>query len=159
MSKNVGVELEENEIDEAFVFKNKNSANKKQVMFVKFDSKKAKDKLMSVKSKLKENYETKNIFINDYSSKETLNLLKYAKTLKNVGYLSVYTYSGKVYVKRSATSKPKLIKMEDDVDTLLLEATTNSTRRRSNVKPTATREDTDDDDNRSSFLFPDYSYN
>lgn len=82
LSKKAGVQLDEDNIDDAFFFKNKgDKVNEKKTMVVKFDNKKSKDKLMMCKAKLKNTEDTKNIFIGDYLSKETLNLLHYAKSL------------------------------------------------------------------------------
>lgn len=154
ISKDVGVELKEDNVDNAYIIKSKNASKNKHSLIVKFNSKKSKETLMAAKSKLKENENTKDIYVNDYLSRETLKVFKYAKALKNVGYCSIYTYNNKVYVKRSAICRPKLIRNENDVDELLLEATTNQTKRRSFRAP-GVREDTDDDEgNRSPFMSP-----
>ncbi|KAI8114851.1 hypothetical protein CVS40_12823 [Lucilia cuprina] len=95
------VKIEATNIDESFFLKNKNPETRKtnkqkQTMIVKFNNKKAKQMVMSVKPKLKE--------------KEDI-------------------LAGRIYAKRSEFSKPKLIKSFDEVDNILLEATTNNTRR------------------------------
>ena len=75
--------------------------------------------MTSIKPKLKENDETKNVRVNNYLSRETIRFLKYARSLKSVGYRAVYSVGGRVFAKRSELSKPKLLKNEDDVGKLL----------------------------------------
>lgn len=125
--KNIGVDLKAEEIDDAYFLKSNNS---KKNMVVKFVSIKSKQKIMSAKPKLRDNEAMKNVFVNDFLSKETLTLLNHAKTLKTVGYRRVYATSGRVYVKKSELSKPKLIRNAEEVDDILLEATTNRSRSR-----------------------------
>lgn len=125
LSSDAGVVLQPESIEDAYFIKNKNSSqnnNKKHMIVVKFNSKQSKEKLMSVKPKLKENENTKDVFVNDYLSRETLSLLNYAKALKNVGYRAVYPVGGRVFIKRSELSKPRVIRSEAEVDSLLLEA-------------------------------------
>lgn len=139
LSSDAGVELQPEVIDEAYFIKRRNTSSEKknennegkQVMVVKFNSKKAKDTMMSIKPKLMENELTKKVFVNDYLSRETMSLLNYAKSLKQVGYRSVYVVGGKVFIKRSELSKPKIIRSEEEIDDLLLEAATNKQKRRS----------------------------
>lgn len=78
---------------------------------------------MSTKPKLKEYSDTKDVFVNDFFSKETFNLLNYAKSLKEVGYRRVYPMACKLYTKMRELSRPKLIKSVGEVDSLLLEST------------------------------------
>lgn len=160
IAKDVGVDLKEDDVEEAFFIKKNNTSNKtknlKQSIIVKFDSKKSKQKLMSAKQKLKEKEETKSVYVNDCLSKETFNLFRHAKTLHKVGYQSVYTYSGRVYVKLSEISKPRLIRSEEEVDDMLLKATTNKLqKRRSNLQPPLAVDDThDEDETRAAFMSP-----
>lgn len=74
-SKNVGVELDCNSMEDAYFINNKRQQNEKQTVVVKFTSKMQKEKLMGAKPKLKENENTKMVYINDFHSKEILNLL------------------------------------------------------------------------------------
>ncbi|XP_037826358.1 uncharacterized protein LOC119614290 [Lucilia sericata] len=122
LSADVGVTVKPENISDAYFLKNK--SNKSQSVVVKFCSQKPKAELMSMKRKLKEKEETQNIYINDYLSRETMNFLKYARSLKTVGYKAVYSRGAKIFAKRNETSKPRLLKCEDDVDKLLSEATT-----------------------------------
>lgn len=124
ISKLVGVEITKETIDDAYFLKTKNQSNTKKSLVVKFNSKTAKEKLMSVKSKLKNNEITKTVYVNDFLSKESMELLNYARTLKSVGYHAVYSYSGRIFAKKSEITKPRLIRSEEDVDAILLEATT-----------------------------------
>lgn len=160
ISKGVGLSLNEGDVESAYFLKKKDykNASEKRTMIVKFETKKSKDKLMQAKSKLKENEKTKSIYVNDCLGKETFNVFNHAKALKKVGYQSVYTFNGRVYVRKSELSKPRPIKSEEDVDDLLMEATTSRLqRRRSGLhvqQPVIPEEDTDDEDNRASFLSP-----
>lgn len=136
ISKGVGADLTEKDVEAAYFLRKRSDSSKKRTMVVKFDSKKSKDKLMSAKPKLKEKPETKSVYVNDFLSKETFNVFNHAKTLKTVGYQAVYTHNGRVYVKKSEIAKPKLIRNEDEVDAILMDATTNKNlRRRSNLLP------------------------
>lgn len=96
---------------------------------------------MSAKAKLMEKDATKDVYINDFFSKETLKLLNYAKTLKSVGFRRVYAVSGRVMVKKSELSKPKIIRSAEEVDSFLLEG---ATRRR---KSMVTADDSDAEHN------------
>lgn len=154
LTKDAGVDLQPECIDDAYIIRRKHNKNKtdrqgeKQTVVVKLNSKKSKDKMMSVKPILKENETFKNVYVNDFLSRETMNLLNHAKTLKTVGYRAVYAVGGKIFVKRSELSKPKFIANEDDVDELLLESTTNRMRGRRSQHETADdceREAGDDD--------------
>lgn len=128
MMNKVGVDLTAGDIDDAhFMYKKPNQ--KKQTMVVKFNSAKAKQKLMASKNKLREKDETKNIYVNDFLSRETLALLNHAQSVKTIGYRRVYARFGRVYVKMNEFSRPKLIRCADDVDNLLLEGATTSGRR------------------------------
>lgn len=158
LTSKVGVELNADSIDDAYFIKKRNNRSgnnekknedkvEKQTVVVKFNSKKSKEKLMSVKPKLRET--ESNIFVNDFLSRETLSLLNHAKTLKTVGYRAVYAAGGKIFVKRSELSKPKFIANEEVVDELLLEATTNRSRNRRSRHGTGTErepEAANDDD-------------
>lgn len=114
------------EIDDAYFLKKKDKdENRKLSVVVKFTNKKSKQTVMSTKPKLKEYSDTKDVFVNDFLSKETFNLLNSAKSLKEVGYRRVYPMAGKIYTKMSELSRPKLIKSVEEVDSLLLESTKN----------------------------------
>lgn len=126
--KSVDINLKTDEFEDAyFIGKNKNV--KRKTVVAKFNSKASKQKVMSAKAKLNQKEETKSVFVNDYLGKETLNLLNHAKSLRSVGYRRVYAVNGKVCVKMSELSKPKLIKSADEVDQLLLESTKGTSRR------------------------------
>lgn len=157
ISKSVGVDIQKDSIDDAYFLKRKNVSNPKQSLVVKFNTKSAKDKLMSVKPKLKNNESTKSVYVNDFLSKESMDLLNYARTLKSVGYHAVYSYSGRIYAKKSEITKARLIKSEEDVDAILLEATTNKfNSRRLSQKQIAVMEDSDgsEEDTQAQFISP-----
>lgn len=149
ISSEAGVELQPESISDAYFIKNKKTPSnnddkeKKQMMIVKFNSMNAKQKLMSVKPILKES--GKDIFISDCLSKETLSLLNYSKSLKNVGYRAVYAAGGRVFVKRSELSKPKVIKCEEEVDSLLYEASVNKPKGRRSRQADVIDEDESND--------------
>lgn len=146
LSKKVGLEINTNAIDDVYFVGNKKQSNEKRTIVVKFASKLHKDKLMSAKPNLKENVLTKTVYVNDFHSKETLNLLYYAKSLKSIGYQHVYARNGKVFCKKSNISRQLFIKCEDDVDKMLLEATTNKHwQRRSTVQNRELEVESDDD--------------
>ncbi|XP_075162048.1 uncharacterized protein LOC142234760 [Haematobia irritans] len=123
ISEKAGVKMEDVCISEAYFLKQRNE-NEKKTIIVKFDSKKSKDALMSAKPILKQSEETKNIYVNDFLSKETLNLFNYAKSLKHIGYRAVFTIGGKVFAKRSELSRGRIIRDMSDVDKILEEAAT-----------------------------------
>lgn len=152
VSKSIGVVLKEENIEEAYFLKKRSDNNSKQNIVVKFNSKAEKTKLMAAKKKLKESDETKSIYVNDYLSKESLELLNYAKTLKTVGYFSVYSYGGKIYAKKSSMNKPRFIRCAEEVDRILIEASTNKYQGRRSAR---FDELDDDDDNQSAFESPD----
>lgn len=134
VSKNIGIEIKKNCIEDAYFLKQRNQANAKQNLVVKFNVKSEKDKLMESKMKFKECENTKSVYVNDFLSKESLELLNYAKTLKTVGYHSVYSHGGRIYVKKSPITKPRFIKCADDVDNMLIEASTNKFQHRRSAR-------------------------
>lgn len=152
--KNFGVEMKAEEINDAFFIKKKPN-QKTQSMVVKLNSTKSKQKLLSAKPKLKENESTKAVYVNDFLSRETLGLLNHAQSLKTVGYRGAYARGGRVYVKKSDISRPKLIHSADDVDNLLLEATTARDRGRRSARHIAEEDPGDSDaDLNSQYLSP-----
>lgn len=142
LSKEAGVVMTEESISDAYFLKQKNAANEKRSVVVKFNTKKSKDKLMSIKPKLHENEETKKTYVHDYLSRETMSLLNYAKSLKAVGYRAVYATDGRVFIKRSELSKPRLIRNVDEIDKLLVEATTYPKKQHIH-QPTVNADDSD----------------
>lgn len=162
LTKDVGVDINPSNIDDAFFIRNKTVSNQvgkgiKRSAIVKFSSKSAKDKLMSIKPKLKENETTRSVFVNDLLCKETLNLLNYARALKEVGYTYVYTRNGKVFYKRSQISRPQMISTEEDVDKLLITATSGKPWKRRSVVPDANADDpvtSDDDGEQAAYVSP-----
>lgn len=157
ISNKVGVDLKEEDIDEAYFLNTKRQSNLKQSLVVKFNTRLAKEKLMAAKPKLKENVVTKSVYVNDYLSRQTMQLFNYAKSLKSVGYHSIYTHAGRIFAKKSEITKPRLIKSEEDVDNILLEATTNKYhRRRSMHQEPLEEEESEGSDNggESQFVSP-----
>lgn len=76
ISRNVGVEIQEQNIEEAY-FLNKNYENKSsKSIIVKFNFTTDKDKLKKAKHKFKDAGDTNSIYVNDLLDMETLNLLK-----------------------------------------------------------------------------------
>lgn len=145
LATDVGVTLQQESIDDAYFMKGR-KASKGDVssVVVKLNSTKCKTNLMSIKKKLSEKDETKNIFIHDFLSRETLSLLNYAKSLKTVGYRAVYAAGGKIFVKRSEQSKPRIVWKGEDVDAMLLEAATHNPKSRRSQRVDVVLEDSDD---------------
>ncbi|XP_075155306.1 uncharacterized protein LOC142228697 [Haematobia irritans] len=141
--KKVEVNLKPEDFEAAYYIGKKES--KKKMVVAKFETKAAKQKVMSAKMKLGANEETKSIFVNDFLSKETLGLLNHAKALKSVGFRRVYAAGGKVFAKRSELSKPRVINSEDEVDEILLQSTT--TRRSRTVQNVEVSDDSDEANN------------
>lgn len=155
ISKKIGLNLKEENIDDAYFFKKRGDRkNEKQTMVVKFSNKNNKEKFMMSKPKLKENDETKTIYVNDYLSRETMSLFNYAKTLKTIGYAFVYTNGARVYAKKSEITKPKLIRTEEDVDEIMTGAATTRTKRRSMNQSAVAVDESDGEDNAAAFLSP-----
>lgn len=140
-TKSVAPDIKAENIEEAyFVGGMQNGDNRKKTAVVKFSDRASKNKLMAVKPKLKENESTKSVFVNDFLSKETLELFNYAKSIKEVGYQIVFVKNGRVMYKRSAISRPQVIRSEQEVDEIILNATTNkryshSTRMQKKIIP------------------------
>lgn len=158
LSKDIGVDLEPNAVNAAYFLRaKKESEDGKKSVVVKFSSKFHKERLMAAKSKLKENVSTSEVFVNDFHSKETMNLFYYAKSLKTIGYQYIYVRNGRVYCKKSEIAKQQLIRDEDDVDNMVLEATTNKHWKRRSLVSSRKVDDTnssDDGDDRAAFLSP-----
>lgn len=125
LSNKLGVKIEPNAVKDVYIMKPKNQANENKTVVVKFFSKIKKDELMSAKNKLKDGESTRKIYVNDFHSKETLNLFFHAKSLKTIGYKHVYVRNEQVFCKKSDISRQQIIRCEDDVDAMLLNATTN----------------------------------
>lgn len=155
LSESVGVELETSAFEKVYFLPNKNKSNDKKTVIVKFSSKASKDKLMAAKSKLKEKESTAKIYVNDYLSKETLTLLNCAKSLKSIGYKYIYARDGKVFCKKSEISRQQIVRCEEDVEQMLLDATTNKHwSRRSMVCNRDAADTSDDDDEGATYVSP-----
>lgn len=100
---------------------------------------------MKEKKKLKEVDELKNVFVNDFLTKESLELLKYAKSLKAVGYKFIYTQSGKIIARKDEKSRQVFLKNMDDIDQLLMKSSANVPLR-TNGASKGDHDDGDDDE-------------
>lgn len=155
LSKDIGVDIEADKIEDAYFLKNRSKTAKNTNVIVKFNTKSTKDKLMAAKSKLKNEESSENkVFINDLLSKETLALLNHAKVLKTVGYKFVYPNHGRIFVKRSEISRPRILRSEDDVDGLLLEATTNKKRMSRSFNRDVAEVESSEDETQTNFMSP-----
>lgn len=97
------------------------------------------------------------VFVHDFLSKETYNLWYHAKTLRSIGYQYVYVRNGNVFVKKNDSTKQQLIRCEDDVDQMLLVASTNKHwKRRSMVqaKEVEKVDSSDDGEDDASYVSP-----
>ncbi|KAI8117949.1 hypothetical protein CVS40_10315 [Lucilia cuprina] len=126
IASKAGINIQEDDVDETYFLNGnkqnkKNKQNNRKSIVVKFTNKQTKQKLMREKSKLKEINELKNVFINDFLCKETLQLLNYAKSLKEVGFKFIYAKNGNIFAKKNEKSRQYIIilKTMDDVDELL----------------------------------------
>lgn len=156
-SKTVGADIPKESIDDAYYLRNKTQTNPKTSLVVKFISKSAKDTFMAVKPQLKKKEETKSIYVNDFLSKESMHLLNYARSLKSIGFERVYSHSGRIFAKKNEITKPRLIRSEEDVNTILLDATTSRQySRRVSQKPVPVLHDSDgsEDETQSQFISP-----
>lgn len=96
IAQKVGAKISECEIDDAYFIRRKNNTNSSVV--VKFKNKSSKMSLLKEKKKLRECEDTKSVYVNDFLSKENIELLKHAKSLKSVTSL---------YMPKGATSMLK----------------------------------------------------
>lgn len=156
LAKTVGVEIVPEKIDEAYFLRNNKTSGEKKSVVVKFCNKTTKDNIMVSKPKLKENSATSGVFVNDYLSKETMQLFNYAKTLKNVGYRHIFVRNGKVQYKRTDISRPQVIRSVEDIDNILMKAATKKTSgpSRGGVSTHDGDVSSDDEDNQLSFVSP-----
>lgn len=72
--------------------------------------------------------------------------------LKTIGYCAVFTYSGRVYAKKSEISKPRYIKDEPEVNKIISEAATFGNKRKSENRDKDGNEESDG--NHSDFMSP-----
>ena len=126
LAKGIGVNIGPENINDAYFLRKTGTSDKKRVA-VKFSNKQSKDKLMSLKPKLKENKNLSAAFVNDFLTKETLDLLNYVTALKNVGYSFVFARSGRIFYMKSETSRAQVVRCEEDLDKLILSATNSQT--------------------------------
>lgn len=148
LANKTGADICEDEVEDAYFLNvknnNKKKSNKKSLV-VKFTNKKSKKIFMSEKAKMKEIDSLKTIFINDFLSKETLELFNHAKSLKTVGYKFVYSRGVNIFAKKDEKSRQIRINSMDDVDKMLLSATGGRLKKnRADIVNIETSEDDDD---------------
>lgn len=144
LAKKTGANISKQEVEEAYFLNN--NATKKSVV-VKFVNNKSKKTLMSEKSKLREIEDFKSVYINDFLSRETVQLLTYAKALKSVGYKYIFPKGGNVCAKRDTSSKQIYIKSMEHVDNILCKTVNGASTSTHGKKVIAVdSEDEDDDD-------------
>ncbi|XP_073820347.1 uncharacterized protein [Musca autumnalis] len=147
-----GCVIDEKEIDDAY-FINRNMQTSKTAVVVKFANKKSKALFMKDKKNLKDDAELKNVFVNDFLTKDTLELLKYAKSLKTLGYKYIYTRDGKIFTRKDTNARSIQLRSLDDVDNILKSVVTKqpvALRTRSAIareEEAAISDDDEDDDN------------
>lgn len=89
----------------------------------------------------------KTVYINDFLSKQSLEVFHHAKSLKTIGYKFVYSRDGNIFAKKDEKSKQIKIKSMEDVDKILLAASGGLLRKnRTVIVPAETSEDDDDGD-------------
>lgn len=74
---------------------------------------------MEAKTKLKQFDEFKNVYVNDFLCKESLQLLNYAKSLKSIGYKFIFAKGGAVFAKRDTNTRQIRLRSMSDVDDIL----------------------------------------
>lgn len=156
MAKTTGANISEKEIDDAYFLNNRriNNSKSKSSLVVKFNNKKSKQTFLSEKSKLKEVEKYKEVYVNDFLSKETMEILKYAKSLKSVGFKFVYARAGIVFAKIDEKSRPYRLRKMEDVDGLLCKTAGGARRRNLLADINKYREEDNDDDEDAQFESP-----
>ena len=147
IAKKIGVDICEDWIDDVyFVNQRKSMPNTeiKRSIVVKFINKKSKQLFMSKKSTLRKNDDLKNVYINDFLSKQTVQIFNHAKTMKAVGFKFVYSRNGMIIARKNENSKPIRINSMDDVDKILLNLSGGSKRAHSDVFTVETSDDEND---------------
>ena len=96
---------------------------------------------MSSKPRLKKTKRTNSVYVNNFYSRKTLNLIHYTKSLNSIGYQVDYIKNQRVYSKKSDGTKRKLLNDEEDVDNILLEATISKQSKRRSLDNTREIED------------------
>ncbi|KAI8118713.1 hypothetical protein CVS40_9708 [Lucilia cuprina] len=143
LAKQTGAEVVENDIEDAYFLPNRNKKNNKRFMVVKFLNRKSKQVFMNEKAKMKTIDELKSVYVNDFMSRETMEIFNYAKVLKEVGFKFVYARGSKIFAKRDEKAKQNQIRSMDDVDKILMSATGGKRIIRSSKNGVS---DVDDDD-------------
>ncbi|XP_075157874.1 uncharacterized protein LOC142231140 [Haematobia irritans] len=154
--KKSGAEISEDKIDKAYFLKQRNNQSS---VVVKFVNNRSKVTFMKEKKKLSELDDTKKVYVNDFLSKETLNVFKYAKSLKSVGFKFIYTSGGRVFAKKNEESRQMRIRSLEDVDEILKKyagGITKTNVRRSGVYDIDDEDDEDDDDNDETWISRQY---
>lgn len=142
VAKNSGANICEDEIEDAY-FLNRNKQTNKASVVVKFTSKRSKSLFMKEKRKLNEVADMKTVYVNDFLTKDTLELLKYAKSLKTVGYKFVYAKAGKIFARKDVNSKQVHLKDLEDVDHVLKSSISRQPRASTSRAATADGDATD----------------
>lgn len=154
VARMTGAGIRKEEIDEAYFTRRDKQANKASLV-VKFTNKKSKTEFMRDKKKLHEIEGMKAVYVNDFLTKENLDLLRHAKSLRAVGFKFVYVQNGKVMAKKQEKAKAIWMKSMDDIDNMLSKMTVG---RRLNLSRNAEDgemvDDDDDDDDGAGFLSP-----
>ncbi|XP_061402777.1 uncharacterized protein LOC133338626 [Musca vetustissima] len=157
VANTIGAKIVEDDVEDAYFLKKKNQASPKTVV-VKFVNNKTKLKFMQEKKKLREQLETKSVYINDFVSKDTMEVFHHAKSLKAVGYKFIYTHGGKVFAKKDEKSKQIRLKSMGDVDDLLKQVVSKGKHERKLIEVELSdddeeEEDSDDEENDDEDVF------
>lgn len=154
IAKQTGAKISGDDVEDAYFVSRRAQSNKSSVV-VKFANKRSKTVFMKEKRKLRYLEDTKNIYINDFLSRDNIALLKHAQSLKSAGYKFIFSANGSIFAKQRDDSRPIRIKSLDDVDNLMIKSTT-AVPRRTNIYPQArTNEpEPEDDEEDDDFLSP-----
>lgn len=150
IAKKAGADICEDEVDDAY-FLNKSKQPGTKSVVVKFSNNKAKQTFMHEKSKLKNIDGFKSVYVNDFLSRESMQMFNYAKSLKSVGYKFVFTKGGTVFAQFNENSKQIRLRTMDDVDKILCKSAGGVSKKRQAAENESSD---DDDDDGSSFRSP-----
>lgn len=153
VAKKVGADICEVEIEDAY-FINRNKETSKTAVVVKFINKQTKATFMKEKKKLMQIDVMKNVYINDFLTKECLEILKYAKSLKAVGFKFIYVKAGKVFAKKDDNARQIILKSLNDVDLLLSKHAVGKGARQRLSVPQDEDDGSEDDDDNDGYLSP-----
>lgn len=149
IANKAGAEICEDEIDDAYFLNKNNKGNDKKSIVVKFSNNKSKRVFMNEKPKLKQVEDLKAVYINDFLSRETVQVLNYAKSLKSIGYKYIFSRGCNIYAKKDENGRQICLRSMDDVDKILVMAVGGTSKQNRNRDEDSSDDDDDNDDDGS----------